>query len=409
MKKSTLINYAKLIVDTGLNVQSGQDVIISASTYNSDFALLCVKECYLKGARKVTVEWRNQELDKINYNYRSLETLKEIEKWEIEKTESRVKKLPCFLLLEDDDPEGLMGVNLSKMGEALEYRSLKLKKYRDKMDGKYQWCIAALASPGWAKKLFPTLSKKKALEALWEKILLSSRVLDDPISEWKKHDEDLKKRCAYLNSLNIDALHYTSMEGTDFTVGLIENSQFLGGGEYTVGPRRVYFQPNIPSEECFISPKKGRAEGKLVATLPLCYRGALIENFWIRFEEGKAVEWGAEKNEELLSRLLKMDKGASYLGECALVPNSSPIRQSGILFYNTLFDENATCHIAFGAGFENTLKDYESLSKKECHERGINDSVVHVDFMIGSDTLSIDAITRDGKKVAIFRNGEWAF
>lgn len=184
---------------------------------------------------------------------------------------------------------------------------------------------------------------------------------------------------------------------------------FLGGGEETIGERKVYFQPNIPSEECFTSPKKGRADGIVYATMPLCYNGNLIENFHIRFKDGKAVEWKADKNEELLGRLLTMDEGASFIGECALVPNSSPIRKSGILFYNTLFDENATCHIAFGAGFDNCVRGYEALSKKECQEKGVNDSLIHIDFMIGSDTLNIDALTRDGRTIPIFRNGEWAF
>lgn len=409
MKKSVLDNYAKLIVEVGLNVQKGQDVIIKASTENSAFALLCTEKCYKRGARKVIVEWINQDLDKLNYNYRTIDTLKEVEKWELEKASSRVKTLPCFLLLEDEDPDGLKGVDIKKMGEALQTRGKKLKKYNDAMDGKYQWCIAAIPSLRWAKKLFPTTSGRKAVEALWEKILLSSRALENPIEAWKKHDEDLKKRCDYLNSLHIDTLHYTSKDGTDFKVGLMEESLFLGGGESTIGNKKVYFQPNIPTEECFTSPKKGRAEGKVVATLPLCYRGNLIENFWIRFESGKAVEWKAEKNEELLGKLLTIDEGAQYLGECALVPNSSPIRKSGILFYSTLFDENATCHIAFGAGFNNCVANGEELGQEECKKRGVNDSMIHIDFMIGSDTLDIDAITKDGKKIPIFRGGEWAF
>lgn len=409
MKRKLIENYAKLIVESGINLQNGQDVIIQANTEIEDFTLLVVEECYRKGARLVRVEWMNQALDRLNYNWRSEKTLRTIEKWEVEKYRDRVKKLPCLVWLDSDDPDGLKGVDIRKMGVAVQARGLKFKKLRDEMDGRYQWCIAAVPGVNWARKLFPSLSPKAAVEALWEKILFCSRALDDPIRAWEEHDSDLKKRCSYLNSLGIDSLHYTSSEGTDLTVGLMEKSVFQGGGETTIGEKKVYFQPNIPSEECFTSPKKGRADGIVYATMPLCYNGNLIENFYIRFKDGKAVEWKAEKNEELLTKLLTMDEGASYIGECALVPNSSPIRQSGILYYNTLFDENATCHIAFGAGFDSAVNGYENMTKEECKAEGVNDSMIHIDFMIGSGSLDIDAITKDGRTVPVFRGGEWAF
>ena len=247
-----------------------------------------------------------------------------------------------------------------------------------------------------------------AVEKLWENILLCSRVTDDPVASWKAHDENLKEKCNYLNSLGIESLHYTSKEGTDLTVGFMDDSIFLGGGESTL-ERGIYFQPNIPSEECFTSPKSGVAEGIVYATMPLSYQGNLIENFWIRFENGKAVECGAEKNKDILQKLLEMDEGSGMLGECALVPNKSPIRQSGILFYNTLFDENATCHLALGRGFDNCVRGYEEKGKEKCREEGVNESIIHVDFMIGSDSLDIDAKTKDGKTIPIFRNGDWAF
>ncbi len=409
MKKKLLENYARLIVESGINLQKGQDVIIQANTEAADFTALVTEECYKRGARLVRVEWLNQEIQKLHYNWRTEETLKTIDKWEIEKYRDSIKKLPCRIWLDSDDPDGLKGVDIRKMGIAVQARGKKLKKMRDQIDGKYQWCIAAVPGEKWAKKLFPKLSVKAAVEALWEKILFCSRALGDPIKAWEEHDGDLKRRCDYLNSIGIDSLHYTSPEGTDLTVGLMEESLFQGGGETTIGERNVYFQPNIPSEECFTSPKKGRADGVVYATMPLCYNGNLIENFHIRFKDGKAVEWKAEKNEELLGKLLTMDDGASYIGECALVPNSSPIRQSGILYYNTLFDENATCHIAFGCGFDSAVRGYENLTKEECREKGVNDSMIHIDFMVGSDTLDIDAVTKDGRTIPIFRKGEWAF
>lgn len=411
MKKSLLKKYARLIVDYGINLEKGQDVLIQANTEIESFVLLTVEECYKRGARKVRVEWLNQALDKLNYKYRSIETLKEVDKWEVEKVKDRVKKLPALIWLDSDDPDGLLGTDAKKVGAAVRARGLKIKKYRDEMEGKYQWCIAAVPSVSWAKKLFPTLSSSSAVEKLWEKILLCSRVSDDtdPVENWKKHDASLKEKCSYLNSKNIKSLHYTSSNGTDFTVGLIDDGLFMGGGENTIGEKNIYFQPNIPSEECFTSPKKGSAEGIVYSTMPLCYNGNLIENFSITFKDGKATKWTAEKNEELLEKLLTMDEGASMLGECALVPYSSPIRESGILFYNTLFDENAACHLAFGAGFPSTLKGYEEMSKKEWEEKGINDSMIHIDFMIGNADLNIEATTFSGEKFPVFINGNWAF
>lgn len=408
MKKSMLKNYASLIAGYGLNVQEGQDVLIQANIENSEFTLICVEECYRLGARKVVVDWLSQDLDKLNYNYRSLETLSVLDSFEEAKLKWRVDKLPCLLWLDSDDPDGLSGIDVEKYGKAMQKRGAIVKKYRDEMDGRYQWCIAAVPGKAWAKKLFPELSTKKAIEKLWENILSCSRVTEDSVKAWKKHDEKLKAKCEYLNSLGIESLHYMSKEGTDLVVGMMENSIFLGGGETSLG-KGIYFQPNIPSEECFTSPRSGKAEGIVYATMPLSYQGMLIENFWIRFRDGRAVEWGAEKNRDVLEKILTMDEGAARLGECALVPNDSPIRKSGILFFNTLYDENATCHLALGAGFDNCVRGYEEKGKAKCKEEGVNESMIHVDFMIGSDTLDIDAVTRDGRTVPVFRNGDWAF
>jgi aminopeptidase len=226
-------------------------------------------------------------------------------------------------------------------------------------------------------------------------------------SAWKAHNEDLARRCAYLNDLGITELEYHSSNGTNFKVGMIEDAEFKGGGENSLLGH--FFNPNIPTEEVFISPKRGVAEGIVYSTKPLSYQGQLIENFSIRFEGGKVVEVHAEKNEALLQKLISMDEGASYLGECALVPYNSPIQNSGLLFYNTLFDENAACHLALGMGFADTIKNFENYTLDECRAKGINDSMVHEDFMIGSADLSIDAHTRDGRTVPIFRDGNWAF
>lgn len=408
MKKSVLRQYARLIAQKGGNVQKGQDVIISASLDQPDFVTMVAEECYRCGARKVTVDWTHQPLTKLNYQKRSVKTLSKMEDWEIEKLKHHVEILPVRIYLESDDPDGLRGINQEKVSKASQARYKILKPFREAMDNKYQWCIAAVPGAAWAKKVFPGVNKFKAMEMLWEAILYTSRVDGDPVAAWEAHNKDLADRCAYLNSLGIKTLEYRSANGTDLKVGMIEDALFMGGSEKAQGSG-IEFNPNIPSEEAFISPMKGEAEGIVYSSKPLSYRGELIENFSVRFEGGRAVEVHAEKNEELLRKMISMDEGAAYLGECALVPYDSPIRNSGILFYNTLFDENAACHLALGRGFTNVLKDYDQYTTEECYAKGINQSMIHVDFMIGTEDLSITAVTRDGRRVAIFENGNWAF
>lgn len=408
MKKSTMQKYARLIAQKGVNVQKGQEVIVNASLDQPEFVKMVVEECYKKGASKVMVEWAYQPLTKLNYRYRSVKTLSTMENWEVEKLKNRVDKLPAIIYIESDDPDGLKGVDQSKVAKAQQARYPIIKPLRDQMENKYQWCIAAVPGEAWAKKVFPGERVNRAVEKLWDAILYTSRADgENPVDAWNEHNADLKKRYDYLNSLGIKSLHYTASNGTDFTVGLIEDALFMGGSEKTLGG--VEYNPNIPSEEVFTSPKRGEAEGIVHATRPLSYRGQLIDNFSIRFEKGKAVEVHAEQGEELLKQMVSMDEGAGYLGECAFVPFDSPTRNSEITFFNTLFDENACCHLALGAGFENCIKDYEKYTLEECEKKGINDSMIHVDFMIGSEDLNIDAITADGVIVPIFRNGNWAF
>lgn len=408
MKKTVMQKYAKLIARKGVNVKKGQEVIVSASLDQPEFVKMVVEECYRAGASKVTVEWSFQPITKLHYRYRSLKTLSTFEKWEIEKLEHKCETLPATIYIESDDPDGLKGIDQTKVSKASQAKYPIIKPYHDKMDNKYQWCIAAVPGEAWAKKVFPGERTSKAVEKLWNAILYTSRADgDDPVKAWEEHNADLKTRFEYLNSLGIESMHYTASNGTDFTVGLIPDALFMGGSELTLDGRE--FNPNIPSEEVFTSPMKGNAEGIVYATRPLSYRGELIENFSVRFEGGKAVEVHAEKGEELLKQMISMDENAAYLGECALVPFDSPIRNSEITFYNTLFDENACCHLAFGRGFENCIKDFDKYTLEECRQKGINDSLIHVDFMIGSEDLNITAHTRDGKDVAIFKDGNWAF
>lgn len=409
MKKALLKKYASLIVNTGIRVQKGQEVVVYADLDQPEFVTMVVDECYHAGASKVSVEWNYQPLTKIHVRGRKLSVLGCVEKWEEERLRHYTEIIPCRIYLISEDPDGLRGINLKKHAKAQQMRYKVIKPYRDLLNDKDQWCIAAVPGAAWAKKVFPHLVRGRAIEKLWEVILETSRVTEegDPNQAWEEHNRDLAARCAYLNSLSIKTLEYRSKNGTNFRVGMIPQAIFKGGAEKTL--QGYICNPNIPSEECFITPMRGEAEGIVYSTRPLSYQGQLIDGFSIRFEGGRVVEVHAEQNEELLRQMIEMDEGAAYLGECALVPYDSPIRESGILFYNTLFDENATCHLALGRGFTDTIRDAEKYSLEECQAMGVNDSMIHEDFMIGSEDLEIDAHTEDGRTVPIFRNGTWAF
>lgn len=407
MKKTVLREYAKLIACSGVNVQKGQTVMIFAGLDQPEFVQLLVEECYKAKAKEVIVQWEYQPLMKLKYRYESVKTLGTVKEWVKARQQYFCDELPARIHLISEDPDGLKGANMEKAAKARKLSYPILKPYVDERDGKQQWCIAAVPGKAWAKKVFPGERTGVAVEKLWEAILKTSRVNEDPIQAWEKHNADLKARCKYLNDLHIRKLHYTADNGTELTVGMIPQARFCGGSE--TSRLGITFNPNIPSEECFISPMRGEAEGIVYATKPLSYQGQLIENFWIRFENGKAVESGAEKGAELLNQMLTMDEGAAYLGECALVPQESPIAQSGLLFYETLFDENAACHLAVGAGFADTIEDYHNKTLEECQKLGINDSMIHVDFMIGCDSMKIDAICDDGSTVTVFDRGNWAF
>lgn len=407
MKKTVLRQYARLIARTGVNIQPGQEVFIAAELDQPEFVAMLVDECYKCKAKKVVVDWSYQPLQKLHYRYRTNTTLGKVEDYELARWQHYVDTIPCRIYLLSEDPDGLRGIDQEKMARSQQKRFPVIKPYRDAMENKYQWCIAAVPGKDWAKKLFPELRASQAMEKLWQAILFTSRVTDDPIAAWDEHNRDLHARCDYLNSLGIEKLHYESATGTDFTVGMIPEAHFSGGSEKSL--QGIVFNPNIPSEECFISPKRGEAEGIVYATKPLSYQGQLIDGFWIRFKEGKAVEWHAETGNDLLTKLITMDEGSAYLGECALVPYDSPISNSGLLFYNTLFDENAACHLALGMGFADTINDFDKKTLAECRALGVNDSMIHEDFMIGSADMNIDAICKGGKVVPVFRSGNWAF
>lgn len=407
MEKQKLQKYAETAIKMGLNVQVGQDVMINATLNYPEFTMMCVEEAYKAGARKVSVEWNYQELSKLKSIYESIETLSEFNERTKSKLDYQLEKLPAILHIISEDPEGLLGADQEKLAKSRALLYPNLKPYLEKLDEQYQWCIIGVPCDKWATKCFPNLTLEDAKEALWEKILHTARITDDPVKAWTDHNNFIHSKCDILNNLDIESLEYKNSLGTDFKIDLIPNGLFLGGSE-TLRRLNIEYNPNMPTEECFTTPNKNTANGTLVSTLPLSYNGQLIKDFKLTFENGKVVKAEAKENEELLKQMLQMDEGASYLGEVALVPFSSPINQTGILFYNTLYDENAVCHFALGRGFSNTIKDFTNYGLEEIRNMGVNDSLIHVDFMVGSSDLNIVANTRDGKKVQIFRDGEWA-
>jgi len=415
MNKTILKKYAKLIVNVGVNLQKGQQAVVRADVSQKELVEYVVEACYKRGASMVRVDWEDAELTKISINNADKEILSTVQVWEEEKLKQRVEDMPCMIYIESDDPDAMKGINIDKLNEVSVRRYPVIKKYRDQMENKYQWVIVAAPSVKWAKKIFPGERAGRAVDKLWQAILRCVRMGDgsdrsamasDPIKNWEEHNKNFDDRSRWLNDQKFDRLVYRSSNGTDFTVGLNHSVKWEGGSEVSL--QGIRFNPNMPTEEIFTTPMRGRADGLLVASKPLSYQGQLIEDFSIRFENGRAVEVKAVKGQKVLEEMIKMDEGACYLGEVALVPKNSPINESGILFYTTLYDENAACHVALGAGFSMLLDGYENMTKEEIAKAGVNESMIHVDFMIGNDDLEITGIKDDGTQVPVFKNGTWA-
>lgn len=407
ISEKLLRKYAELIVRTGANVQPGQVVDLTISVLQHEFAALVMEECYKAGAKKVNVNWTFDDQNRLNLLYADQKVLETVLPWEEEKMKQQVEDLSCRIFIESEDPDALQGVDPLKISAVSQSRASVAKPYRNAIEGKHQWVIVGYPSEKWAQKCFP--GKENAVDLLWDAILKTVRIQEDndPVAEWKAHAAFIDKKSAWLNEQGFASLRYKSSNGTDFSVDLIPGAKWEGAGA-TNSLNGVYYMPNMPTEEIYISPLAGKCEGTLVAVKPLSWNSQLIENFSITFQNGRAVSCRAEKGQELLEQMLKMDDGASMLGEVALVPKESPVNQSGILFYETLFDENACCHFAIGMGFKEVLEGGDDMSMEEAQKQGINDSIIHVDFMVGADDLSIDGVLPDGSTLPIFRNGTWA-
>ena len=408
MNKTLLKNYAKLIVEVGANIKKGQDVVINARVNEAYFAELVVEACYKAKARSVRMEWSDDQITRLAYKYQTVNTLTTIPEYTLAKLQHDVDTLPARIYIESDDPDALNSIDQDKFTKVKMKNGPVIMKYREQMENKYQWVIAGIPSEAWAKKVFPNETKANAIKKLWDAILKTTRVLGDPIKNWKEHNKILKEKCDWLNNLNIDTLYYKSSNGTDFSIRLKQGMIFEGGAARTI--QGVVYQPNMPTEECFTSPDKTSANGIVMATKPLSVDGKVVDNFGFKFENGKVVEVIAKdpKHKEVLEHLISVDEGARQLGEVALVPFDSPINQTGILFFETLYDENACCHLALGRAFDECIKDFDKKSEEEIASFDLNKSIIHVDFMIGSRDLNITAKTIDGKMVEIFKNGTWA-
>ncbi len=408
MKKSIMRKYARLAVRSGVSLKKGQGCVITCEVEQFAFARMVEEEAYRAGAKWVQLDWLDQPSQKLKFRHETVTQLSKVAKWEEEKRQYYVDTLPAMVHIVSEDPDGLKGVNVEKMQKASAARARVLKKYRDAMDSKYQWTIVAVPSKKWAKKVFPDDRGSVAVEKLWNAILMSVRVSEtnDPVEEWDKHNAKLHDKCKKLDKFAFEYLEYKDKNGTDFKVWLNPKARWGGGGDW-LSTDRTFYNPNMPTEEVFTTPLKDKCEGTLVATMPLSFQGNLIEDFSVTFKDGKAVKCKAKANQELLEKMIAMDEGAGRLGELALVPDDSPISNSGILFYNTLFDENAACHVALGFGFDELIENYENMTKEEIKATGVNDSIIHVDFMIGSKNLNVTGY-KNGKATPILKNGNWA-
>ena len=407
ISQNLLQKYARLIVRTGANVQKGQIVQLVVSVEQHAFAALVIEECYKAGAKKVNVDWTSDVQLRLNYLYAEQETLSTVLPWEEAKMKQMVEDLPCRIFIASDDPDALNGIDPQKISSVSQARGKVMKPYRNAIDGKHQWVIAAHPSEKWARKCFP--DAEDAEDRLWDAILKTVRVQEDndPVEAWKRHTDFIEEKANWLNEQGFSSLRYRSANGKDFTVDLIPGAKWEGAGIVNQ-MNGAFYIPNMPTEEIFTSPLAGKCEGTLVAVKPLSWNSQLIEDFSITFENGRAVSCKAGKGQELLEKMIGMDDGAAMLGEVALVPKESPVNQCGFLFYETLFDENACCHCALGMGFKEVLPGGDDLTMEQAQQQGINDSIIHVDFMVGADDLSIDGIRPDGTAVPVFRNGTWA-
>lgn len=410
ISENRLRKYARLGVVMGVNLQKGQTLVINSSVDGKDFTRLVVEEAYKVGAGKVIVNWSDDLISRMHYEYQDIATLCNIEDYQIEAKVKPLKDGGAILSLMSQIPGVLAGIDAEKIGKASIASQTAYKESSElTMANKTRWSIIGVPNVAWAEKVFPNLKGEEAKEALWEKILDTCYIQEenDPIAEWEKHNQDLMERTKILNEYNFKSLHFVNEEGTDLTVELVKRHIWAGGCE--AAKDGVIFNPNMPTEEIFCMPYKYGVNGTVVSTKPLNYNGALISKFTLHFEKGEVIAYKAEDNMEALTTLIQFDEGSRYIGEVALVPHGSPISQSNILFYNTLYDENASCHLALGRAYPMNLKGGTEMSQEELNKAGANHSMTHVDFMFGSSSMKITGLTYSDDEITVFENGNFVF
>lgn len=401
--------YAELLVKQGVNLQKGQELVIDASIENYELAREIAKQAYQAGAKDVIVHYTDERITRLRYENCDKEHFETVPAYLRELRNEYALHHAAMISLTSSDPEAMKGIDPLKMQTWSKSVHQACQLFYDHLDlGIDRWCIAGAPSVGWANKVFPDMSDKEAVEALWRAIFHVTRVdLENPIEEWNQHRRSFERRVKILNDANIQSIHYQNSLGTDLTVGMNKGYLFAGGGSYTTDG--VYSFPNIPTEEIFSSPNKDDVNGTVYSSMPLNYNGNIVDEFSITFKDGRIIDYDAKVGYDVLKSIIETDEGSHYLGEIALVPYDSPINNMGILFYNTLFDENASCHLAIGRGFGECIQDGLSMNKQELFEKGINDSLTHVDFMIGTADLSIVATLDNGEEFVIFENGNFVF
>jgi aminopeptidase len=403
-----LEKYAELAVKVGVNVQNGQTLVINAALESADLIRLIVKKAYEAGAKNVIVNWNDDAVTRLKYDLAPDEVFHEYPRWRAREIVELAEEGAAFMSVVSSGPDLLKGVDPKRIANFQKAAGTALSKYRQYIQSdKVSWTVIAAPSSDWAKKVFPDADPKEQIEKLWDAIFQATRAdQEDPVAAWKRHDQLLHEKVEYLNKKRYKKLHFQA-PGTDLTIELPEGHLWIGAG--SINEKGVEFMANMPTEEVFTVPSKFGVNGVVANTKPLSYAGNIIDGFALTFEKGKIVDVKAEEGEEILRGLIETDEGSHYLGEVALVPHSSPISQSNILFYNTLFDENASNHIAIGSAYAFCLEGGKNMSQAELEEKGLNTSIAHVDFMIGSDQMDIDGLTESGKREPLFRSGEWAF
>lgn len=400
--------YADLVLKKGVNIQKNQALVINAPIEGVEFVRLVAKKAYDLGAKNVHINWADDELTFLKYKHASDEVIENVPGWKVDMQEGFAEDGAAFLSIHATDPDLLKDIDPQRIAAANKAAGVALRKFREyTMNDIVTWSVISIPTRAWAQKIYPEKTADEAVSALWDTIYKMVRVDgEDPIEVWNKHNQRLENAFITLNDKQYTKLHLKA-PGTDLEVGLPKGHIWHGGA--AVSASDIIFNPNMPTEEVYTSPHKYHVNGTVSSTKPLNYGGQLIDEFQLTFKDGKVVDFQAKSGEEALKNLLDADEGARRLGEMALVPDASPISQSGLIFYNTLFDENASCHIALGKAYPTTVENGEDMSEEELDKNGINDSMVHVDFMIGSDKIDIDGIKADGTAEAVFRNGAWAF